>query len=112
MDIVKFEKELFRRCDQLRKESCIACVFRQMAVNENKRCSQVILKNLSVAWAIVEKWSQDNPAKTRKQLLLETFPDFELTTGNKTPAVCVRTFGYKVDKCAGSSCKDCWNKEV
>lgn len=60
---------------------------------------------------IVEKWSKENPKKTRKSEFLKNYPNARLNS-NGNPTFCVKTLGYNEVCEVYSKCADCWNKEV
>ena len=112
MEVTKFFKERSRMCKTI--GNCGKCPLKAVKTKNiiPYWCSDAIMNYPEEAEAIVEKWSKEHPAKTRKQALLEVFPKAVLTEGNDTPIFCVKNFGYKVDNCARTSCKECWGKEV
>lgn len=71
--------------------------------------------------ALVEKWSKENPVRTRLTELLEKYPNAQLAA-NGIPRVCAKRLGYCSD-CpktygAATPCRQCWetplkeNKDV
>lgn len=62
-----------------------------------------------VATGIVRKWANEHPRKTRKDVLLEKFPDAQLRRDG-TPRSCAENLG--MCQCAGTICAECWNTEV
>lgn len=64
------------------------------------------------ATEIVRQWAEEHPRKTRKDMLLEKFPNAKITvTINERPIVCAEALG--ICKCKiGIKCVDCWNTEV
>lgn len=63
------------------------------------------------AEAIVRKWAKEHPRKTRKDVLLEKFPN-AILNDNGCPAACARDLGLTQGCCLDDWCKDCWNTEV
>lgn len=65
------------------------------------------------ATEIVRKWAEEHPIETRKDVLLEKFPNAELDNDGM-PMVCAKFLGFIAPKasCIGVNCKDCWDTEV
>ena len=59
---------------------------------------------------IVEKWAKENPVKTYLSVLLEKFPNTSLRDGG-FPKFCPCAVFNIEQRCPGTSCKDCWNRE-
>lgn len=63
------------------------------------------------ATEIVRKWAKEHPRKTRKDVLLEKFPN-ALTFKEGHPQSCCALLGF-CSKCENSdTCEECWNTEV
>ena len=65
------------------------------------------------ATAVVRKWAEEHPLKTRQDLLFEKFPNAPLSSDG-SPRVCAKQLGLeKHENCANQkSCEECWNIEV
>lgn len=61
------------------------------------------------ATEIVRKWAEEHPRKTRKDVLLEKFPNAKLKEDG-VPEACAESIGICTCKC--ESCTKCWNTEV
>ena len=76
------------------------------------------LKNIPTVQAVVayvEDWSRNHPIKTRKQDLLEKYPN-AVTFESGTPKVCASALGYCKHCMIGyggdRDCDACWNEPV
>lgn len=107
-----FLKELKRMCctnDRI----CSKC---KIFLNSNDgRCSSFVKNNPLKAVEIVQKWSDENPTKTRQGELLKMFPDVKLLNG--VVGICPRDIDKKIECCAPQkSCflceKEFWLSEV
>lgn len=63
---------------------------------------------------ILAKWSAEHPVKSRKQVLIERFPNV-ITDKTGTPVACASQLGLvKTLVCRGESrvdeCRKCWNQ--
>ena len=63
--------------------------------------------------ADVEKWSSENPIKTRKQDFLDKYP-YALLDSENVPKACCLELGYckSCDYVAGTGCNKCWDELV
>lgn len=63
--------------------------------------------------ADVEKWSSENPIKTRKQDFLDKYP-YALLDSENVPKACCLELGYckSCDYVAGTGCNKCWDEPV
>ena len=107
MDAVTYLKEKKRMCETMKQ--CKECPLN--SIKTGYICADLwkALPELSVE--IVEKWSKDNPAKTRVMDFLEKFPNAPDNDG--TPCACAMFLGY-TQQCEESDiyCKECWNKPL
>lgn len=62
------------------------------------------------ATEIVRKWAEEHPRKTRKDVLLEKFPNATLMN-NEGYMICAEYLGL-CSNCKGNGCAKCWNTEV
>ena len=70
MDALEFIRERNRMCKSFGNgEGCMSCLF----YKEGKRCMAILWKEEMIP--IVEKWSKENPRKTRQDVFLEQYPD-------------------------------------
>lgn len=106
MDAVKFLMEFKRMC--LYYPACTECP------RDGKGCSPDRLDNIEDVLELVadvEKWSSENPRKTRKQDFLDKYPDALLDSEN-VPKACCLELGYceSCDYVAGEGCNKCWDE--
>lgn len=114
MDAIKFIEERNRMCESF-GAGCIGCP----AYNES-RCvvSSASTLDAKEQVAIVEKWSKENPRKTRQSVFLEHWPEAELVNG--CLAICPKRISANYRNgnadCTNRSCADClykfWMHEV
>lgn len=74
-------------------------------------CSGLETKYPEEAEAIVRKWAEEHPVKTRKtrkDVLLEKFPN-AILNDNGYPAACARDLGLAQGCRSDDWCKGCWN---
>lgn len=66
------------------------------------------------ATEIVRKWAEEHPRKTRKDVLLEKFPNAVMHFENDYPRTCAECLGLCThDECqSAESCFECWYTEV
>ena len=70
MDALEFIRERNRMCKSFGDgEGCMSCPF----YKEGNRCMAILWKEEIIP--IVEKWSKENPRKTRQDVFLEQYPD-------------------------------------
>lgn len=70
MDALEFIRERNRMCKSFGNgEGCMSCPF----YKEGNRCMAILWKEEMIP--IVEKWSKENPRKTRQDVFLEQYPD-------------------------------------
>lgn len=70
MDALEFIRERNRMCNSFGNgEGCMSCPF----YKEGNRCMAILWKEEMIP--IVEKWSKENPRKTRQDVFLEQYPD-------------------------------------
>lgn len=62
------------------------------------------------ATEIVRKWAEEHPRKTRKDVLLEKFPNATLMN-NEGYMICAEYLGL-CSNCESNNCAKCWNTEV
>lgn len=60
---------------------------------------------------IVRKWADEHPRKTRKDVLLEKFPNATLMDNNGGYMICAEYLGL-CSNCGSNNCAKCWNTEV
>lgn len=89
--------------------SCKVCPLYIPASNFTKGgCRTLEMEYPGLATRIVREWALAHPAKTRKDILLEAFPNARIDRDGH-PLVCAETLGLCIclhEEC----CKDCWNE--
>lgn len=88
---------------------CADCPLSKWKNGLNLSCAILEFKYPLEATEIVRKWAEEHPRKTRKDVLLEKFPNAKLTKDG-VPAVCADSIGICTCEC--KTCADCWNTEV
>ena len=111
MDAIECIRERNRMC-----KSFGACC-NDCPADKNTLCDTFAWKEELVT--IVEKWSKENPRKTRQSIFLEQYPNASVVGDTGTPWVypCYIEQGMKdVNYCKSLSCYDCrrefWSQEV
>ena len=110
MDALEFIKERNRMCRSF-GESCNGC-----PADKNICCSAFALQEELVA--VVEKWSKENPRKTRQSIFLEQYPNAKCVDG--VSVLCPRwidtCFSCLIDDNNNVDCATCrhefWSQEV
>lgn len=121
MDAVKYLKEYDRMCKSY-GSTCKNCEIDKLR-NGYEGCSSIVHAHPEKVVAIVEKWSAENPVKTRQSEFLKLFPNAEFNTdGILTIAPCLvdKTFnmsaGSTEECCVKNDCIKCrkeyWLAEV
>ena len=79
--------------------------------NEGYNCDCAITTCPEQAVEAVKKWAKENPVKTYLSVLLEKFPNVELSS-NEVPMLCPHEL-FDIDgrTCPGCTCVECWNRE-
>lgn len=73
-------------------------------------CNELEADYPEQAVEIVEKWAKEHPVKTYLSILLEKFP-YGKRKPFGAPVVCPHDLFNIEQRCPGTSCKDCWNRE-
>lgn len=116
MDAIKFIKESNRMCKSF-SDNCAECPANSgfCKISHSYECSAE--EKLS----IVEKWSNEHPAKTRQSEFLKQYPEARIRSNgalNICPAIISTTYRADDGGCLNSSkgCDDCcrefWMQEV
>lgn len=108
IDAVTYIKARRRMC---KKENCSTCLLYIESDDHSPGfCKKFERENPEKAVALIEQWAKEHPVKTRKDVLLEKFPDAPLETDG-SPVVCAEYVGIVVE-CEVQDCRKCWNTEV
>lgn len=109
MDAVKFLKEKKRMCDKY--SNCTGCPASEKNTKFDIGCGSLEEQFPEEFVAIVEKWSAENPIKTRKSEFLKMFPNADMLNG------IIRICPDKLDQnsvtseeCSRSGCFECQKK--
>lgn len=118
MDAIEFINEKVRMCNQY---DCTDCPFHGNCNLNNLVSDDCVEK----AVELVEKWSKENPRKTRQNLFLEQYPEANVGDDgvlNACPALISSLYRVNVRQrfpCYGNcigQCSDCrksfWNQEI
>ena len=101
-------------CDSYGRE-CKDCVLRRVNRFPTYTCSDYMYAHPDTVIEIVQKWSDEHPAKTRLDDLLEKYPKVYISSGN-TPSIRPYMLGHceNCDDCVYSHCEasECWNEPV
>lgn len=109
-NIVNFFKER----DRLTKNCKIRCEECPLSRVNNKSkdqygCYDFINKHAEKAVEIIQKWSDENPVKTRLDDFTEKHPN-HTTCGKGCPTSCCLYLGYTKD--CNNCCEECWDMPV
>lgn len=77
---------------------------------DNEGCDYFESEHPLEATEIVRKWAEEHPRKTRKDVLLEKFPNATLMN-NEGYMICAEYLGL-CSNCESNNCAKCWNTEV
>ena len=102
MEAVKFLKESKRLCASF--EGCGTC---PLYARSGCMIEPQIEEDEETIEAIVEKWSEEHPAKTRQSEFLKMFPNAKIEEG--CLLICP-IHSDKNEKCGGGRCVDCRKK--
>lgn len=106
-NIVNFYKEK----DRLTKNCTIRCEECPLSLVNNKSeekygCYDFINKHAEKAVEILQKWSDENPQKTRLDDFKEKYPNHKKNE-DSYPVPCCMYLGYTQD--CDNKCKKCWD---
>lgn len=93
---------------------CTLCPLSKYASGSGFNCRVFEIECPIEATKIVRKWAEEHPRKTRRDVLLEKFPNVVLNKKGQ-PCVCAQMLGLRdydnicEDK---EECLQCWNMEV
>ena len=113
MDALEFIRERNRMCKSFGDgEGCMSCPF----YKEGNRCMAILWKEEIIP--IVEKWSKENPRKTRQSIFLEQYPNAKCVDGVVLfcPKLIDTCSTCPIDANVDIDCPDCrrefWTQEV
>lgn len=109
---VNFAREYSRMC---KRNECNECPASLANNGTDYDCERLLYSYPEVAIEIVQKWSDEHPAKARLDDLLEKYPKVYISSGN-TPSIRPYMLGYceNCDDCVYSHCEasECWHEPV
>lgn len=119
MDAKKLLKEWKRMCDGMDDGSADGC---EKCIGGKINCTccafEMSEEDIDTIVKMVEEWSEENPIRTYKDVLLEKFPNAIMSNSYNCPRICLRdAFGYKHNPAGGDkscrewTCEECWNRE-
>lgn len=112
MDAVEYLKEAIRMCETI--ESCSNCPMKALdnaacySCNSSRKSLDRVNPERCVE--IVEKWSKENPVKTRQSELLKMFPNAPISEDSGVLELCPRridTVTITIEMCNDSQCDKC-----
>lgn len=89
--------------------SCSVCPLADVNNSKEVCCEEIEGKYPEEAIAIVQKWAEEHPVKTRINDFFEKFPNAEKNSLG-LPIFCVKFFGYDID--CEKGCTECWNRPL
>lgn len=95
-------------CDAV---ACTMCPLSSHMNGYKVTCSHLEIEYPLKATEIVRKWAEEHPRKTRKDVLLEKFPNATLMDNNRGYMICAEYLGL-CSNCESNNCAKCWNTEV
>ena len=104
INFFKEKERLTKNCNI----ACVECPFYRKNNGMDVGCNILIRHHTEKAVEILQKWSEENPVKTRLDDFKEKYPNYFRETKDDTPNVCCRYLGY-IDKCPLTKCSKCWN---
>lgn len=91
---------------------CDSCLLSSSANPKEEMCTEFEIEYPQEAIKIVQDWLERNPNKTRKERLLEFFPDAPIGDYG-TPSICCKALGI-TKECffndGSVDCIGCWNE--
>ena len=113
MDALEFIREKNRMCKSFGDgKGCMSCP----VYKEGNRCAAILWKEEIIP--IVEKWSKENPRKTRQSIFLEQYPNAKCVDGISIlcPGWIDTCFSCLIDDNNNVDCATCrhefWMQEV
>lgn len=90
---------------------CNTCPLSSLKNDRNLSCTIFEFEYPVEATEIVRKWAKEHPRKTRKDVLLEKFPNADFRS-NGSPCSCCVELGMIPKEQCDENCTKCWNTEV
>lgn len=110
------KKRMIKSLGNIDEKCCDGKVCKTCPLSSNKNgcyvsCSSFEIEHPLEATEIVRKWAEEHPIKTRKDVLLEKFPNAKLKDKCGGYLICAKYLGLCSD-CENNNCFECWNKGV
>lgn len=103
---------LGRTGDKCNGVKCPMCPLSNYNNGSTLICGVFEIQHPIEATAVVRKWAEEHPKRTRKDVLLEKFPNAQLDSETQRPLACAFALGL-CPKCTPfDDCEECWNTEV
>ena len=102
---------LGRTGDKCNGVKCPMCPLSNYNNGSTLICGVFEIQHPIEATAVVRKWAEEHPKRTRKDVLLEKLPKATLKTEYGNYLICAQRLGLCKD-CLTKSCEECWNTEV
>lgn len=110
---VNYLRELKRMCDIY---FCDNCPLSSENNGKDCYCGDFSKTNPETAIEIVQKWSDENPVKTRLDDLLEKYPKYKFYGSDQCPSAHPAIFGYcnTCTECINNkqTLRHCWHEPV
>lgn len=103
---------LGRTGDKCNGVKCPMCPLSNYNNGSTLICGVFEIQHPIEATQIVHKWAEEHPKRTRKDVLLEKFPNARLDSRTQLPLVCAFNLGFCTDCSSVDNCTICWNTEV
>ena len=107
INFFKEKERLTKDC----KMNCEDCPLHRLNNGSGYGCATFISHEPERAVEILQKWSDENPQKTRLDDFKEKYPNYFREPKDDTPNVCCRYLGY-IDKCPLTKCSKCWDMPI
>ena len=114
MTAVEFLQKMRRMCDSFDVKCDTGCPLQDLKRKINKAiCREAITDCPEEAVAIVQKWAEEHPVKTRMSDFFEKHPNATKREDGR-PLVCAFYIGYEArERCEpNENCLVCWNKPL
>ena len=107
INFFKEKERLTKDC----KMNCEDCPLHRLNNGSGYGCATFISHEPERAVEILQKWSDENPVKTRLDDFTEKYPNYFREPKDDTPNVCCKYLGY-IAKCPLTKCSECWNMSL
>ena len=106
-----FFKELSRMTSKC-NNGCDSCIIAEMSERyPGESCTEYMMNHVDEVTEAVQKWSDENPPRTRMDDFFEKHPRADMNSLG-SPVACCKSLGYieicPVINASSKSCSDCW----